>query len=127
MTFGERVKKLRQELGLSQEALGTQGFVSTPGWIKIENGQRQASEKLIGKLIAWLVGDKYLRANAGNPLKEELLTLKYMGSNSVFVREMAKAHAKKSPAGAMLLAETPSSYKTKPRRGRSPLSTAKKK
>ena len=46
MTLGDRLKKLRKELGLSQEALGAQGFVSTPGWIKIENGQRQASEKL---------------------------------------------------------------------------------
>lgn len=127
MTFGQRVKKLRQELGLSQEALGAQGFVSTPGWIKIENGQRQASEKLIGKLVAWLVGDKYMRANAANPLKEELLTLKYMGSNSGFVRELAKEHARKSPAGISLLAEDPVAYKTKPRRGRPATVAAKKK
>ena len=127
MTFGERVKKLRQELGLSQEALGAQGFVSTPGWIKIENGQRQASEKLIGNLVTWLVGDKYMRSGVAGTLKEELLTLKYLGSNSSFVREMAKAHAKKSPAGVMLLAEDPTSYKAKPRRGRPPLNKAKAK
>ena len=90
MTFGERVKKLRQELGLSQEDLGAQGFVSTPGWIKIENGQRQASEKLIGKMITWLVGGKYMRSGAAGTLKQELLTLKYLGSNSAFVRDMAK-------------------------------------
>ena len=125
MTFGERVKSLRQDLGLSQEALGSQGFVSTPGWIKIENGQRQASEKLIGRLVTWLVSDKYMRSNAANPLKEELLTLKYLGSNSAFVRELAKAHAKKTPAGAALLAETPDRYKTKPRRGRPPLKKEK--
>lgn len=127
MTFGERVKKLRQELGLSQEALGAQGFVSTPGWIKIENGQRQASEKLIGKLITWLVGDKYMRSGAASTLKEELLTLKYLGSNSAFVRDMAKTHAKQTPAGTLLLAESPGGYKTKPRRGQPPLAKAKKK
>ena len=101
MTFGERVKKLRQELGLSQEGARCPGFLfSTPGWIKIENGQRQASEKLIGNLVSWLVGDKYMRSGAAGTLKEELLTLKYLGSNSGFVRDMAKAHAKKSPAGS---------------------------
>lgn len=119
MTLGDRLKTLRRELGLSQEALGAQGFVSTPGWIKIENGQRQASEKLIDKLIRWLVGDKYMRANAAATLREELLTLKYLGSRSAFVREMAKAHAKRMPGGgAALLAEDPAGYRAKPRRGR---------
>ena len=117
MTLGERLKTLRRELGLSQEALGAQGFVSTPGWIKIENGQRQASEKLIDKLSKWLVEDKYMRAGAAGTLKEELLTLKYLGSRSPFVRELAKAHAKKMPGGGVaLLAETPAGYKAK--RGR---------
>ena len=125
MTFGERVKKLRQELGLSQEALGAQGFVSTPGWIKIENGQRQASEKLIGRLISWLVGDKYMRSSNAGALKEELLTLKYLGSNSAFVRELAKARAKQSPAGTLLLAEEANAYKAKPRWGRPPLNKVK--
>ena len=127
MTFGERVKKLRQELGLSQEALGAQGFVSTPGWIKIENGQRQASEKLINRLVTWLVGEKYMRTGAVGTLKEELLTLKYLGSTSAFVRDMAKAHAKSTPEGNLLLAEDPSAYKAKPRRGRPPLSKEKPK
>ena len=95
MTFGERVKNLRRELGLSQETLGTRGFVSTPGWIKIENGQRQASEKLVERLTRWLVEDKHLRAGAANTLKEELLTLKYLGNRSAFVREMARIHARK--------------------------------
>ena len=94
MTFGERLKTLRRELGLSQEAFGAQGFVSAPGWIKIENGQRQASEKLIERLARWLVDDKYMKAGATATLKEELLTLKYLGSRSPFVREMAKTHAK---------------------------------
>lgn len=119
MQLGERLKTLRRDLGLSQEALGAQGFVSTPGWIKIENGQRQASEKLIDKLSKWLVEDKYMRAGAAGTLKEELLTLKYLGSRSPFVRDLAKTHAKKMPdGGATLLAETPKS--SKPRRGRPP-------
>ena len=121
MTLGERLKSLRRELGLSQEALGAQGFVSAPGWIKIENGQRQASEKLIEKLSKWLVEDKYMRAGAASTLKEELLTLKYLGSRSKFVQDMAKAHAKQLPAATTLLAaEEPGAYKTKPRRGRPP-------
>ncbi len=118
MTLGERLKTLRRELGLSQEALGAQGFVSTPGWIKIENGQRQASEKLIDKLTKWLVEDKYMRAGASTTLKEELLTLKYLGSRSPFVRELAKSHAKELPSGDTLLVPTPSGYK--PKRGRPP-------
>ncbi len=102
---------------MSQEALGAQGFVSTPGWIKIENGQRQASEKLIDKLSKWLVEDKYMRSGAASTLREELLTLKYLGSRSPFVRELAKSHAKKMPGGGVaLLAETPGGYKAK--RGR---------
>ena len=116
MTFGDRIKNLRQELGFSQEALGAQGFVSTPGWIKIENGQRQASEKLITNLINWLVGDKHMRSGAAGTLKEELLTLKYLGSNSTFLRAMAKVHAKTLPSAAAVLAEETNGYKAKPRR-----------
>lgn len=115
MKLGNRLKALRRELGLSQEALGAQGFVSAPGWIKIENNQRQASEKLIERLTQWLVDDKYMRANAANTLKEELLTLKYLGSNLPFVRTMAKEHAKTLPNGEALLVQTP---EVKPVRGR---------
>ena len=102
INFGERVKTLRQALELSQEAVGAQGFVSTPGWIKIENGQRQASEKLIERLTKWLVQSKHLRAGAAATLKEELLPLKYMGSNSPFVQELARAHAARLPGGTLL-------------------------
>ncbi len=127
MTLGERLKTLRREIGLSQEALGAQGFVSAPGWIKIENGQRQASEKLIERLTRWLVSDSHMRSGAVNTLKEELLTLKYLGSRSPFVREMAKSHAKKFPgSAAMLAAEEPGAYKAKPKRGRPPGSVYKK-
>ena len=95
--------------------------MSAPGWIKIENGQRQASETLIERLSRWLIDDKYMRAGAANTLKEELLTLKYLGSRSTFVRELARTHAKKLPAGAaMLAAEEPGAYKAKPKRGRPP-------
>lgn len=120
MTFGDRLRTLRRELGLSQEAIGAQGFVSAPGWIKIENEQRQGSEKLIDKLVKWLVSDKYLKASGAASLREELLTLKYMGSRSMFVRAMAKEHAKALPSAAALLAEDPPGYKVKRRRGRPP-------
>ena len=119
MTLGNRLKKLRQEIGLSQEAIGTQGFVSTPGWIKLENGQRQASEKLIDKLTKWLVGDKYMKAPAATTLKEELLILKYLGNRSPFVRDMAKARAGGLPNGGVaLLAEEPKTDRTRAKRGR---------
>ena len=116
MTFGERVKSLRHEIGLSQEALGAQGFVSTPGWIKIENGQRQASEKLIDRMLKWLVGDKYIKASSASGLREELLTLKYLGSNSVFVRDMAKIYARNSSNQAVVTAgESAGALKSKPK------------
>jgi transcriptional regulator with XRE-family HTH domain len=114
MTFAQRVKALRRELSLSQEALGAQGFVSTPGWVKVENGQRHASEKMIRNLTEWLVKDKYMRAGEAAALKEELLTLKYLSSPSAFVREMAKVHAKRMPDGGVsLFAPTPDNHKAK--------------
>ena len=42
-TVGQRLRELRKAAGVSQEAIGSQGFVSTPGWIKMENGQRSPS------------------------------------------------------------------------------------
>lgn len=115
MNLASRLKDLRRELGLSQEAFGAQGFISAPGWIKIENGQRHASERLLGQLVAWLVESKYLRAGAATALKEELLTLKYLGSRSPFVQKLAAAHARNLPNGETLLKPTPV---TKPVRGR---------
>ena len=128
MNFGERVKGLRTELGLSQEALGAQGFVSAPGWIKIENNQRQASEKLIDKLVQWLVAEKHMRTATATSLREELLVLKYLSSPSAFVRAMAKDRARKLPGGGSTLtaAEESGAYKAKPRRGRPPLVAAKR-
>ena len=105
MSLGTRLKALRQEIGLSQEALGAQGFVSTPGWIKIENGQRQASERLIAKLVEWLVTDKYIRASAAAPLKEELLVRKYLDNLSPFVRGLARNRLAGKPWGEAALQE----------------------
>ena len=115
MNLATRLKDLRRELGLSQEAFGAQGFISAPGWIKIENNQRQASEKLIAKITTWLADEKYMRAGAANTLREELLTLKYLGNRSAFMREMAATHARSLPNGDALLAPT---AVTKPVRGR---------
>ena len=118
MTLGDRLKALRRELGLSQEALGAQGFVSTPGWIKIENGQRQASEKLIDKLTRWLVSDKHMKAPPANLLKEELLILKYLGNRSPFVRDLAKSRAERGGMARLAEESASSSYKTRAKRGR---------
>ncbi len=123
MTLGEKLKLIRNDCALSQEAIGAQGFVSTPGWIKIENVQRSPSEKLLNKLVSWLVADKHIRATAAKSLLEELLTLKYLGSNSAFVRELAHGHAKRLPNGAALLVPTPKGQK--PKRGRPRLATAR--
>ena len=115
MKLGNRLKTLRQEVGLSQAVLGQLGFVSTPGWIKIENGQRFPSDPLIDKLIKWMVENKHLRTTASKELREELLTLKYMTSNKPFLRDLAKEYAATLPNGAALVAKTP---EPKPTRGR---------
>ncbi len=123
MTLGEKLKAIRRECGLSQEAIGAQGFVSAPGWIKLENSQRSPSEKLIKNLVDWLVRDKHVRTTYSKRLLEELLTLKYLGSPSKFVRDIATAHAKTMPGAEALLAPTPAS--AKPKRGRPKLNSAK--
>lgn len=46
-----RLKELRQHAGFSQEAVGAQGFVSAPSWVKIESGQRSPSEKLLAAFV----------------------------------------------------------------------------
>lgn len=98
--LGQRLKAIRRELKLSQEALGAQGFVSTPGWIKIENGQRQASDRLIEKLVAWLIREKYVQPQAAHKLQDEFLTLKFIRHSSPFVREMARRHFREAHQGA---------------------------
>ena len=88
----------------------------------MENGQRSPSEKLIEKLVSWLVTDKHVRSSKSKSLKEELLTLKYLGSNSLFMRELARDHAKQLPTGDVLLAP---STAPKPKRGRPKMTASK--
>ena len=90
-TLAARLKDLRHKAGLSQEAVGAQGFVSTPGWIKVENGQRNPSEKLIVAFVTWLAAEKIIRASVKAALIEELTTIKYAEHRSPFLREMARA------------------------------------
>ena len=120
MNLGERLKQLRKELSISQEAMGAQGFVSAPGWIKIENGQRLPSDELVHRLIAWILKDNYVGVGAAGELLEELLTLNYLESSSAFVRKLAYNHAKQLLARtAILVSEEPAVYKARPRRRRS--------
>ena len=119
MTIGERLKMLRQEVGISQEAMGAQGFISVPGWIKIEKGQRLPSDVLLHRLIAWLLRDNHIRISKAGYLLEELLTIKYMDSPSTFVRKLAYNHAKHLLAGTAILASEHSGvYRTRQPRGR---------
>jgi transcriptional regulator with XRE-family HTH domain len=88
----KRLRELRISLGLSQEAIGAQGFVSTPGWVKIENGTRQPSDALLEKLVVWLERDRYVTKEEGEQILEELLSLKYMNHLSPFIRKLARGH-----------------------------------
>lgn len=90
MNLGQRLKNLRRDLHLSQEEIGGHGFVSAPGWIKIENGQRLPSDRLIVEIVRWLVKHKHLASGSSEHLREELLTLKYLGHRSEFVRGLAQ-------------------------------------
>lgn len=126
MTFADRLKQIRVDAGLTQEAIGAAGFITAAGWIKLENDQREASERLIDNLVNWLVADKHIPAANREPLRAELLTLKYLGGSgkSPFLRELAASHARNTPAGQRLLeafVETRSSPRLPARRGRPPL------
>ena len=68
--------------------MGAQGFVSAPGWIKMENGQRSPSEKLLTAFVTWLVAEKVVRPNQKAALLNELCALKYFSSRYAFPREM---------------------------------------
>jgi transcriptional regulator with XRE-family HTH domain len=59
-TIALRLHELRKLAGVSQEAMGAQGFVSAPGWIKMENGQRSPSEKVLTAFVAWLARGKWM-------------------------------------------------------------------
>ena len=88
--LSSRLREIRQSLGLSQETFGTLGFVSTPGWVKIENGTRQPSDSLIEKLVQWAVANNHLSQDDSAGLQQELLALKYMNNLSPFVCRLAK-------------------------------------
>jgi transcriptional regulator with XRE-family HTH domain len=91
-TIALRLHGLRKLAGVSQEAMGAQGFVSAPGWIKIENGQRSPSEKVLTAFVTWLVEEKVVRPNHKATLFDELCALKYSSSSNAFLREMAREH-----------------------------------
>ena len=121
--LGQRLKRLRQEeLGLSQEAIGAQGFVSSAGWIKVENGQRRASEKLRTSLCSFLArdwGTKGKRAEQrAAELRDELLLLKYLDDPSAFVRKAVEAWAQTTPLGQRVLGEVRTYAHEKAKRGR---------
>jgi len=90
--INRRLRELRLSLGLSQEAIGAQGFVSTPGWVKIENGTRQPGDALLEGLVAWLEKDRYVTGEDSGKLLDELLTLKYLNHSSSFVRRLAREY-----------------------------------
>lgn len=96
-TLPARLYELRKALGFSQEALGAQGIVSTPGWIKIENGQRSASEKLLEAFVGLLAEEKVIRPNQKATLLNELCALKYAGNRSPFLSGMAKDYLEVTP------------------------------
>ncbi len=119
MTLGDRLQTLRNQLAFSQKKMGSQGFVSIHGWVKLEKGQRSPSDDLIKKLTAWLVRSKYIRMNAAAMLEEELLTLKYLTSRSSFIRRLAMRNANDLvPTEPLTLAEKPELYKVEKRRFR---------
>lgn len=116
----QRLRNLRKSLAISQEALGAQGFVSTPGWAKIENGTRQPSDELLEKLTDWMVRDGYLKVRERTPLLEELLSLKYMEHMSPFVRRLASEFYRALTPGPLLrVAEDAPLYQAKRRKARS--------
>ena len=128
MILGKRLKFLRNELGLSQEAIGSQGFISVPGWIKIENGQRLPSDHLVHRLISWMIKDQYITASAAGPLREELLTLKYLSHPSPFVQQLAYHYARQlSGLSSILVSDDPGVYRVKRRSNRRGATTESKK
>jgi len=111
----KRLRELRLSLGLSQEAIGAQGFVSTPGWVKIESGARQPGDALLEKLVAWLEKDGYLAKAEGDKMLEELLSLKYMTHLSPFIRRLARDyHEALAPLALLRVAEEPAVPRKKP-------------
>ena len=121
MSLAERLKALRLNIGISQEAIGAQGFVSTHFWIKVERGLRSPSEELIMRLVSWLLKEEYFSVNTAGALLDELLVLKYLGSSSPFIQKMALNYAERITAGTpLLVAEDMGVYRTKTRKRQRP-------
>lgn len=113
----KRLREARLSLGLSQEALGAQGFVSAPGWAKIENGTRQPSDSLLENFAAWMVKDGYLNPREKDTFLDELLSLKYMEHISPFVRRIAREyHSTFFSPRSLKAAEDDTAYKAKRRK-----------
>ena len=92
--LNKRLRDLRNALGLSQEAMGAQGFVSTPGWVKIENATRHPSDAMLNKMCDWLEKEGHVTPAQKQALMEELLSLKYMNHLSPFVSRLAADYYK---------------------------------
>lgn len=117
MTLQKRLKLLRQEIGVSQKTIGSQGFVSISGWAKVENGQRFPSDDLILRAINWMHRAGHLDVRRVGRIVEELLTLKHLSNRSAFVRRIVRAHAEDLfECTPVRLAEDPAVYRPKPRR-----------
>ena len=111
MTLGERLKQLRRELGLSQEAIGKTSLMSAPGWIKLENGQRSPSEKLIRRLYDYLKEEHGYSESKAHKLKLELLLLKYAADPTKFTSVLAMAYVKLYKLESLLSGEKPKAGK----------------
>ena len=92
--LGDRMKELRKAAKLTQHAIGAQGFVSAPGWIKLENGQRSPSETLLKKFVALLVTEGVIRTSHSAALLDELETLKYVHHHTDYLRRVTRAYYK---------------------------------
>ena len=88
------MKELRKAAKLTQHAIGAQGFVSAPGWIKLENGQRSPSETLLKKFTALMVAEGVIRANHSAALLDELETLKYVHHRNDYLRRVTRSYYK---------------------------------
>lgn len=124
MKLTHRLKQLRTQAGLSQLQVGASGVVSIPGYIKIENGQRTASEKMLGKLAVFLhcpnppkretAKAKEARLMVAGVLHQELLLLKLLNDKSHFTRKVAGVYAQ-SVGHGHLIEEISDASGTKPR------------
>ena len=100
-TITARMKELRLAAKLTQEAIGAQGVISMPGWIKIENGQRNPSEKMLEKFVALMAAEGVIHANQAAALLDELAALKYSQHRSDFLRRITRERLKTIPPVAI--------------------------